>query len=213
MKHKFKHLFILTLTILLVSTTGVFAQSSEPPISEEKVIEDSRTLMPKGNGDLLDNVSDNQNLQFITVTARDGNVFYLIIDRGAENENVYFLNTVDESDLISLIGEKAVKGKIETPSQGEISNTPDKENLSNSEGKEQTAERLEKETNSLFWVFLLLIFAAVSGAGYYFKVILPKKKLEQADDITDFEFTDEAEESTIEDYWLADAADDTGKSQ
>ena len=57
---------------------------------------------PKGNAQLVDDVSDNENLQFITVTARDGNVFYFVIDKGAQSEIVYFLNTVDESDLEAL---------------------------------------------------------------------------------------------------------------
>lgn len=62
-------------------------------------------MTPKGNAQLVDDVSDNENLQFITVTARDGNVFYFVIDKGAQSENVYFLNTVDESDLEALVDE------------------------------------------------------------------------------------------------------------
>ena len=58
---------------------------------------------PKGNAQLVDDVSDNENLQFITVTARDGNVFYFVIDKGAQSENMYFLNTVDESDHEALV--------------------------------------------------------------------------------------------------------------
>lgn len=88
--------------VFALSGMTAFAQSNDNTVQTETVIEDNRTLTPKGNAQLVDDVSDNENLQFITVTARDGNVFYFVIDKGAQSENVYFLNTVDESDLEAL---------------------------------------------------------------------------------------------------------------
>lgn len=69
-----------------------------------------------------DDVSDNENLQFITVTARNGNVFYFVIDKGAQSENVYFLNTVDESDHEALV-EKSDKKPTATAKPEQMENT------------------------------------------------------------------------------------------
>ena len=45
---------------------------------------------------------------------------------------------------------------------------------------------------------LILALAAATGiGGYYYKVILPKKKLEQADDLDDFDFEDEDTETVV----------------
>ena len=69
-------------------------------------------LTPDGNLSLIDDIgsSARSGKQFITVETRNGNVFYLIIDRDDEGkETVHFLNQVDEADLMALTedGEKA----------------------------------------------------------------------------------------------------------
>ena len=110
---------VLSVAFILSGMTAfAFSAESEATATTETVIEDNRTLTPKGNADLLDDVSDSEDLQFITVTARDGNVFYFVIDHAAENENVYFLNVVDESDLEALAEESEEKPVTE-PEQKE----------------------------------------------------------------------------------------------
>lgn len=172
--------------VFALSGITAFAQSSEttlPLTQTETVVEDNRTLTPKGNAQLVDDATDNENLQFITVTARDGSVFYFVIDKGANSENVYFLNTVDESDLEAL-----VEGTEQKPPVIEAEK-PSAEPSQEPTEPEQPAEK-QKGNNGM--IYIILAFAAVGIiGGYYYKVILPKKKLEQADDIEDFEFEDE----------------------
>ena len=111
MKNRLKLAAAVLSAAFAFSGITAFAQSGEPagPMQppKETVIEDNHTLTPDGNAQLMDDVTDNENLQFITVAARDGSEFYIIIDKGAQNENVYFLNTVDESDLAALVEDYA----------------------------------------------------------------------------------------------------------
>ena len=189
--------------VFALSGMTAFAQSNAPTETPtETVIEDNRTLTPKGNAQLVDDISDNENLQFITVTARDGNVFYFVIDKGAQSENVYFLNTVDESDLEALV-EKSDKKPTATSKPEQTENTAetdstenDKKNTDSKTEKTEQPEQNRQKNNSGFFIILALAAAAGIG-GYYYKVILPKKKLEQADDLDDFDFEDEDTETVI----------------
>ena len=188
--------------VFALSGITAFAQGNDNSVQTETIIEDNRTLTPKGNAQLVDDVSDNENLQFITVTARDGNVFYFVIDKGAQSENVYFLNTVDESDLEALV-EKSDKKPTATSKPEQTENTAEtdltendtKDKKDKTEKTEQPEQNRQKNNSGLF---IILVLAAAAGiGGYYYKVILPKKKLEQADDLDDFDFEDEETETVV----------------
>lgn len=187
--------------VFALSGMTAFAQSNAPAETPtETVIEDNRTLTPKGNAQLVDDVSDNENLQFITVTARNGNVFYFVIDKGAQSENVYFLNTVDESDLEALV-EQTDKKPTATAKPEQTENTAETDltetdKKDNSDTKSEQPEQNRQKNNSGLFIILALA-AAVGIGGYYYKVILPKKKLEQADDLDDFDFEDEETETVV----------------
>ncbi len=85
-------------------------ESSEADTSSEQDTGDP--LTPDGNLTLVDDTIEAeaetleqtaQGKQFLTVTTKNGNYFYIIVDRDGTAENVYFLNQVDESDLLALI--------------------------------------------------------------------------------------------------------------
>ena len=200
MRNKFLCKLCLIFTLIFAFSTSAFAQSNEV------VLEDNRTLTPKGNAQLLDDVTDNENLQFITVTARDGNVFYFVIDHGAESENVYFLNVVDEADLNALI-EKEETEVPEEPVEDPTLTEPENP----SESKEPI-EPEEPEGNNAGFIIILVIAVVAGIGGYYYKVILPKKKLKDADDIEDFGFEDEDEEFD-DDVKEAEEAYDTDEEE
>ena len=192
---------VLTAALALSSVT-VFAQSTAAQAQQgtETILEDNRTLTEKGNANLVDNVSDSEDLQFITVTSKEGDTFYFIIDKAADSDNVYFLNKVDDSDLAALTedGEgaadkTAAKPVSETETQ-KPDTSPEPEPEKETETKEPEQQTKKSDSNGGFLVMLLILAAAACGAGYYFKIFLPKKKLEQADDFDDYEFVDEDKE-------------------
>ena len=66
-------------------------------------------LTPNGNLTLQDDLQNavSGDLQFLTVRTKAGNTFYLVIDRAAKENNVHFLNLVDEADLLALLKKEA----------------------------------------------------------------------------------------------------------
>ena len=169
----------------------------------------SAALTPDGNLSLIDDIGSPtaSGKQFITVETKNGNVFYLIIDRDDEGEEtVHFLNQVDEADLLTLMGddapaaetpavcnckEKCVAGAVNT-------NCPVcKNNLSECSGKEAAAEpepeaeQPEKKSSGGLLVIVLLLALAGGGAFAYVKFIKPKQGMKVSADPDDYDFEDE----------------------
>ena len=189
---------VITAVFALTNVTA-FALSSEPTATAtETVIEDSRTLTPKGNANLIDDVSEDENLQFITVTSKNGNIFYFVIDHAADNENVYFLNTVDEADLMALVEDGELTEQENAPTAPDTEQEQTEETEKTETEKEQPEQPTQLNGNNNMLLIILILLCGGGVAFYYFKVIMPKKKLEQADDIEDFEFDDEDSEDDSE---------------
>lgn len=71
-----------------------------------------------GNATLIKHekiIYESEEMQFIAVTTKDGNVFYILINYSADGDedNVFFLNKVDDFDLYSLLyaGNESEKDK------------------------------------------------------------------------------------------------------
>ena len=167
-------------------------------------------LTPDGNLSLIDDIGSPtaSGKQFITVETKDGNVFYLIIDRDDEGEEtVHFLNQVDEADLLTLMGDDAPA--TETPAvcnckgkcvAGAVNtNCPVcKNNLSECIGKEAAAEpepepeQLEKKSSGGLLVIVLLLALAGGGAFAYVKFIKPNRSgVKVSADPDEYDFEDE----------------------
>ena len=94
-----------------VTVTADAAAEEASTEAETLSEDDTLSLTPNGNLTLIDDIGSptGQGRQFITLVTKAGNYFYLIIDRNDKGEeNVHFLNLVDEEDLFALMDEKQV---------------------------------------------------------------------------------------------------------
>jgi hypothetical protein len=149
------------------------ADSGEPPDEtpeqSESAVSGAKPFTPSGQGEVVDDAADGDGKEFFTVETADGNVFYLIVDRQRNSDNVYLLNAVTENDLASLAKPGKSESAAETPPPAAV--TPVSEPAPGS-----TPAPVEKGGNSTGTVaFIAIAVIAVGGAGYYFKIARPKK--------------------------------------
>ena len=165
------------LSLTSISLTA-YAQSSEPAEETAPETEEGTTakpFTPEGTGTVVDNATDGDGKEFFTITTPSENVFYLIIDRQRDGQNVYFLNAVTEKDLLAL-AEKDPEPEVTEPVM-----EPEPE----TEPPTEPEPEPEPEKTSGFPMGNILMIAAVllagGGAGYYFKVYRPKHEAPDMD--------------------------------
>lgn len=171
-------LILSALLSLTSMSLTAYAQSSEPaeetaPETEEETT--AKPFTPEGTGTVVDNATDGDGKEFFTITTPSENVFYLIIDRQRDGQNVYFLNAVTEKDLLAL-AEKDPEPEVAEPVMEPEPETEPPTEPETEPGPEKT---------SGFPMGNILMIAAVllagGGAGYYFKVYRPKHEAPDMD--------------------------------
>ena len=190
----------------------------------------SDALTPDGNLTLIDDIgsSTKAGKQFITLESKNGNVFYMIIDRDDEGEEtVHFLNQVDEADLMALTGEeetpavcscttKCVAGAVNTScpvcavNMTECVGKEAKPEVP-AEPTEPAAEEPEKKSGVGGILVVLLIVALGGGAAFYiFKQKKAKPQTKGSADLDDYDYgEDEYEFEPYEDEPEQDTTEDT----
>ena len=119
---------------------------------------------PDGTGTVVDNATDQDGKEFFTITTAEEAVFYLVIDRQRETENVYFLNAVTVADLMALAESSGEPAAPEPPPEPEPepTTTPEPEPVP------------EKKGGAGPLLLALAVVVIGGGAGWYFKIYRPK---------------------------------------
>ncbi|WP_287714135.1 DUF4366 domain-containing protein [Blautia sp.] len=192
-----------------VTVTNPHYQAPEPEPEQ-------KPITPDGQASVLDNATDEEGKEFFTFVTPEENIFYLVIDRQRDSDNVYFLNAVTENDLADLAekskegngGESAMPvvevcscvkqceaGKVDTACsvcKNDLKACTGEPEETKDE-KEKEPEKPEKGGSAGIMIFILLAVLAFGGAGYYLKIYKPKHDLDDAEDLDDLLDEDEPE--------------------
>jgi len=156
-----------------VDTTEVVEEPAQVVEEEEPTEEEKIPFTIAGNGEVEDNIVDDPSKEFFTVKTKDGNTFFLVIDRARTSENVYMLSMIDEYDLQEFLDDEERNGKQEeeTPAVVLPETQPEPE-------PEVEIEEEEEPSGNMNQILLLVFVAALGGAGafFYFYIYKPKPK-------------------------------------
>ena len=194
-------------------------QPEETPKPDPEPEEVPETITPgepiddTGNAYTRDLLYDKAtNKQFISIQTKNGSTFYVVVDYDApineeeEQYQTYFLNMVDEADLLALMDEEAVSAlKTCTCSEKCVAGAIDtscpvcKNNMSECTGTAPeteepaappTEEVEEPETggSNLGMILVVVLIVGAGGAAYYyFKFVRGKKQKDEDLDFYDDE--------------------------
>ena len=204
------------------STASSQPVQSASPAAEPVTKEDGTGFTQNGNSVTRDLLYDKySNKQFITIETRNGETFYLVIDydkpldEDGERYETYFLNLVDEADLLAL-----VEGDKQTPvcscttkcEAGAVNTSCEvcKTNMTECTGKEKVVEKVPdtppepevepepEKKSSGGTVALLLLLLLGGGALYWFKFRKKKPDAKGPVDLDDYDYGEDEDDADYE---------------
>ncbi len=206
------------------SAAQTASSTAEPAAATEPITkEDGTPFTQNGSAVTRDLLYDKySNKQFITIETRNGETFYLVIDydkpldEDGERYETYFLNLVDEADLLAL-----VEGDKQTPvcscttkcEAGAVNTSCEvcKTNMTECTGKEKVAEKVpdttpepeiepepEKKSSGGAVVLLLLLLLGGGFALYWFKFHKKKPDAKGPIDLDDYDYGEDEDDADYE---------------
>ena len=174
-------MIMLSSTILMGSASvTAFAQANEnaeQTEAVEQVIEEQPAEQPTteetpfstpGNGQLVDDKENDSSKQFLTVQTKNGNTFYMVIDRSSNTENVYMMSLVDENDLAEFLDETEKSKETEESTVVIPETTPETTPAVEEETEVKKEEKTGMNVKGLGAIVLAVILG-VAGIAVYKK--------------------------------------------
>ena len=147
-------------------------------------------------------IYDSEEMQFIAVTTKDGSVFYVLINYSAEGneDNVYFLNKVDDYDLYALLyqddedsqntnPDSAAAEAASNANKGKTNNNVVKEATTTTDSAAQQTSSKNQSNGSKTLMITGVGVAVLAAAGFIFYKMKngKSKKKSNSDDFDGFE--------------------------
>ena len=182
----------------LSAFSGMFEEEPQP-------VPEIHGLTPDGNLSLVDDIGPitGEGQQFVTLVTKAGNYFYLIIDRNEKGEeNVHFLNLVDERDLFTLMEEDDQNIYTEQLSAEQAAKEAAEKAAQEAAQKESEADQdadKDKESGksrNMLPLLLIPVILAAAGGGWFYVQTKKKKEAVNTPD-PDADYTDDDDD---EDY-------------
>lgn len=182
------------------SASSSVAANDSSNITEDSNVEQEIDKALVGNANLIKEkkiIHDSSEMQFIAVTTKDEQVFYILIDYTATNDNksgegaVYFLNKVDSADLFAIANANSDNNATseleynDSLSEQTATENTDESSLSDEEDNEQVQP--QKSNDMVFYIFLIIAAGVIITVVYFIK-IKPKKNAIKDDDEEDDDF-------------------------
>lgn len=155
-------------------TNQTEAETTKENVLEEEHTDDDKSFSVPGNAEVLDDIDGDSSKEFLTVTTKNNNTFYIVIDRSSTTDNVYMLSQIDENDLKEFLTEEETE-QTETPGivLDDVHTEEETAEVSIDDVKE--TEKSDMSTNVGMLSILLLAGAGI-GAYYYFKIYKGKQE-------------------------------------
>lgn len=175
-------------------------ENAVPPGETTTIPEPTATpgsLTPEGNMTLVDDITGTAagEKEFITVVTKNGQYFYIVIDRSAKGSNtVHFLNKVDEADLLALLS----KEEIDAYQQEKPTPTPQPTTAPVQEATPTpTTSHSRQLDETAIRGAVILVLCAVLGILVFFFLLSKKNasgKTKGGSDLSEYDFGDEEDE-------------------
>lgn len=155
-----------------------------------------KPLTPDGTGTVIDNVTNEDGKEFFTITTPSKHVFYLIIDRQKNAENVYFLDAVTDKDLLALA--KSDNEDVSGSSSSKTASAPEASSAPTiSTPTVSSVSRPEKQNNNAGITAVAVLAAVLVGAAvWFFKFRKPDKKDKNKPDPDDYDYADDGDDES-----------------